>query len=148
MKNIAHFKRIGVYGNQWAESTKKFIEVIGLAEGRVSLFKYDCRESLFQDQYDIFIITDFRKNTEEPWSSEELSLLEEMRQVIYTRSMKCLIMANIDDVNVAKALREASASVIPVQTKGRPVPNAFAEALLDHYFGSIEPQEKVLCRVA
>lgn len=147
MKNTAHSKTLAVYGSLWAENTKRFIEKIRLFD-RVYVFKYDCRESLFIDQYDFFIITDFNLDSRSFWNDSDLKKLDEMRQVIYTRSMKSVVFANIDDVNVAKSLREASARVVEVKTKQKPIPNAFAEALLYEYFSPQDPETRVLHRGA
>lgn len=134
MKNTVPSKSIAVFGSNWAEPTKRFIETIGLFQN-VVLFKYDCRESLFIEQYDFFLMTDF--------DFTDLQKLDEMRQVVYTRSMKSVIFANIDDVNIAKSLRESSARVVSVSPKAKYLPKAFIEAVLHEYFDPRSTMEKM-----
>jgi hypothetical protein len=122
---------IGVYGNNWAQATVDFLKTINIYGGNVHQMEYTHREALFFDQDDIFIITDFGKPSDDSWESNNglwLKRLNEMREIIYSRSMKSKIFANDDDVDVSKSLREACCSVVRVKTETS-IPQTFAQAI-------------------
>lgn len=139
MKSTFSTKTISVCGKNWSFPTKNFLQTVGLFNQFSSIFKYEHREALFFEQYDIFIITDFGKNYSEPMNDFWIEELEKLRQVIYTRSMKTVIFANNDDPEISKSLREAGCRIVRVATDGKFIPKAFAEALVGEYFGPQSP---------
>lgn len=135
MKSTFTTKTISIYGKKWANQTKYFLETIGLVGAHLSVFKYEHREILFMEQYDVFILTDFEQDT---FDKDYQNNLEILRQIVYTRSMKTVIFANINDLDIYKALREAGARVIgvkPIDSKN--IPTSFADAILKEYFSNI-----------
>lgn len=136
---------IGVYGGVWAQTTVDFFKTIGLFADGVSLFEYTHREALSFDQYDIFIITDFGKPAQVGWNDNDgywLKRLNEMREIIWSRSMKSIIFANHDDPEVFKSLRDACTGVVEVETLLKKnkfsdasiIPQSFALAVLTHCY--------------
>lgn len=136
---------IGIYGGIWAQSTIDFFKTIGLFADRVSLFEYTHREALSFDQYDIFIITDFGKPAHMGWNDNNgywLRKLNEMREIIWSRSMKSIIFANHNDSDVYKSLRDACTDVVEVETflnknklpEASIIPQSFALAVLTHCY--------------
>lgn len=111
MRTLKNRLYIGVFGNIWAEQTADKIKSV-LGSDLVNVFKYRNREELFIDQYDYFIITDFGKQTE--WNVDYRDKLNEMREIIYTRSMKSVILANNDDLDISTSLREACCRVLRI----------------------------------
>lgn len=127
-KNIS----IGVFGGEWANATKDFLKTAGICPNNIHLFEYVDRESLFFDQDDIFIITDFGMKENDSWNANKgywLNRLNEFREVIYSRSMKSVIFANDTDVDVSKSLRDACSRVVRVDTSNKSIPHSLATAV-------------------
>lgn len=128
MRTLKDNPSVGVFGNIWAEQTARFIKSAKICDC-VNVFKYRNREELFIDQYDYFIITDF--GTQVEWSLAYRDSLNEMREIIYTRSMKSVIIANNDDADVSSSLREACCRVVRLDgLRWGNISDKFAEALL------------------
>ncbi len=128
MRTLINNPSVGVFGNIWAEQTMRLIKSAMICDC-VNIFKYRNREELFIDQYDYFIITDFGRQVE--WSVEYRDALNEMREIIYTRSMKSVIIANNDDADVSGSLREACCRVVRLDgLRWDNIPEKCAEALL------------------
>ena len=135
---------IGVYGHIWAQTTVDFLKIVNICGGNVHRMEYTHREALFFDQEDIFIITDFGKNPDESWDVNDgfwIKRLNEMREIIYSRSKKSIIFANDDDKEVSKALREACCGVVRVDTNTS-IPQTFALAVLTDLYKSRKFKEE------
>jgi hypothetical protein len=129
MRTLKNRLYIGVFGNIWAEQTANKIRSVRGAD-LVNVFEYRNREELFIDQYDYFILTDFGRQTE--WSVEYRDKLNQMREIIYTRSMKSVILANNDDLDISTSLREACCRVVRINDLSwNNIPNRLVEALLN-----------------
>jgi hypothetical protein len=128
MRTLKDNPSVGVFGNIWAEQTVRFIKSAMVCDC-VNIFKYTNREELFIDQYDYFIITDF--GTQVEWTVEYRDTLNQMREIIYTRSMKSVIIANNDDADVSSSLREACCRVVRLDgLRWNNIPEKCAESLL------------------
>lgn len=129
MRTLKDNSSVGVFGENWAEQTADIIKVSRVCES-VNVFHYTERESLFIDQYDFFLITDFGDLGKE-WSVQYRDKLNEMREIIYTRSMKTVLFANNDDADISTSLREAGCRVVRVNNLRRDrIPERFASLLL------------------
>ncbi|MFA7193823.1 MAG: hypothetical protein WC087_02820 [Candidatus Paceibacterota bacterium] len=94
----------------------------------------------------MFIITDFGKPAEAGWNDNNgywLQRLNEMREIIWSRSMKSVIFANHNDADVYKSLRSACTDVVEVETflkknnrfpEASIIPQSFALAVLTHCY--------------
>ncbi len=130
MRTFKENPYIGVFGETWAEKTVDIIKT-SLFTNRVSVFEYDDREALFIDQYDYFIITDFGKEVGGSENQEWLNSLNQMREIICTRSMKSMIFANNDDPDISTSLREACCRVVKVNNLNwSKIPEIFATLVL------------------
>ena len=147
MEHMSTLKKslsIGVYGHVWAQSTVNFLKTVNICGGKVHRMEYSHREALFIDQDEIFVITDFGKKPDESWDANDgywLKRLNEMREIIYSRSMKSLIFANDDDKEVSKALREACCGVVRINTHTS-IPQTFALAIIADLYTSHNPNFK------
>lgn len=113
MRTLKDNPSVGVFGEIWAQKTCDLIKTAKITD-RVTVFNYTEREALFFDQDNFFIITDFGQSTG-GWDSGRLQRLDQMRQVIATRSMKTVIFANDDDLDISTSLREACCRVIRIR---------------------------------
>jgi hypothetical protein len=121
---------IGILGEFWAQNTRDLIKGAMICS-HVSVFEYTEREALFFDQYDFFIITDFGKDPSSGDEGERIVKLNQMREIIATRSMKTVMFANNDDPDISTSLREACCRLIRVdRILWNQVPFTFAELLL------------------
>lgn len=129
MRTLKDNPSIGVFGEIWAQKTCDLIKKV-LATNRVYVCEYTEREALFIDQYDLFIITDFGRSAG-GWSSERFEKLNQMREIIYTRSMRTVLFANDDDADVSTSLREAGCRLVRVNNlKWESIPENFSEIIL------------------
>ena len=130
MRTLKDNPNIGVFGEVWAEQTCSLISAAQIS-GRAQVFEYTEREALFFDQYDFFILTDFGQDPTSGRNNERIIKLNEMREIICTRSMRSIIIANDDDLDISTSLREAACRVIRVNNlKWGEIPNTFASILL------------------
>lgn len=131
MRTLKDNPCIGIFGEVWAERTCSLISS-ALNSERAHVFKYTEREALFFDQYDFFIITDFGQDPTFGGNHERIIKLNEMREVICTRSMRSTIIANNDDLDVSTSLREAACRVVRASNlKWGDIPNALTALLLE-----------------
>ncbi len=130
MRTLKDNPSVGVFGQKWASKTVELIRKSQICDC-VSVFEYTERESLFIDQYEIFLITDFGRETAE-WSEEYRDKLNQMREIIYTRSMRTILFANNDDLDVSTSLREAGCRVVRLEgLQWNKIPEIFATAVLE-----------------
>jgi len=121
---------VGVFGKIWAKDTCRIIAGSRICDN-VSLFTYTEREALFIDQYDFFIITDFGRQLFFDSEQERIIKLNQMREIIASRSMRTVMFANNDDVDVSRSLREAGCRLIRLNNiQWNRIPEIFANTLL------------------
>ena len=135
MRTLKDKFSVGVFGENWSKQTVDLIKGSNLCDC-VNVFQYTHREALFIDQYDFFLITDFCNNGIQ-WSEEYRDKLNQLREIICTRSMKTIIIANDDDVDISTSLREAWCRVVRVSNfLANQIPQTFASLLLCELCGA------------
>lgn len=123
---------VGVCGYVWAHQTYEMIRDKKIVD-YVDMFEYTEREALFIDQYDYFIITDFGKEIVFDSDLSHLVKLNQMREIIATRSMRTTLIANCDDIDVCTSIREACCRVIRVE-------NLFSKTLVKSFTEVLEKE--------
>lgn len=113
MRTLNKSISVGVYGVDWAYETSEMIRREGIVD-YVGIFEYTDREALFIDQYDYFIVTDFGRNVARSSNTKQLIKLNQLREIIATRSMRTTLIVNFDDIDVATSMREACCRIIKV----------------------------------
>ncbi|MEY2702864.1 MAG: hypothetical protein RLY43_1502 [Bacteroidota bacterium] len=130
MRTFRKIISIGILGEVWAKETCSLIRQARICK-HVSVFEYTDRESLFFDQYDFFLVTDFGNDPTSGYDGERLIKLNQMREIIASRSMRTVMFINDDDPDVSHSSREACCRLIRLNNFSfGSVPYAFAEKLL------------------
>lgn len=129
MRTLKDDFHVAVFGEIWAEQTCRLIRGSRISD-KVSVFEYSEREALFIDQYDFFLITDFGKRIDSD-CNERIIKLNQMREIIASRSMKTVMFANNDDADVSRSLREACCRLVRLNNlQWRNIPEIFTSTLL------------------
>lgn len=131
MRTLTKSISVGILGEVWASETCDLIKFSQVCD-HVSVFEYPGREALFIDQYTFFIVTDFGTDPTSGCVQERLTKLNEMREIIASRSMRTVMLVNDDDADVSTSAREACCRLVRVHCDfSKRIPQTFFNHLLN-----------------